>query len=64
MIFSLETYLAKESSDLANVEQNIKLFQTIVDKDEEIKNFFTNPTKELSVQKKVINHYGKTLKNY
>ena len=62
--------VAKEEKDLDKIESDIKNFQLLFSKSEEIKSFFHNPTINLDTQNNVINllseklGFSKNLKNF
>ena len=62
--------VAKEEKDLDKIESDIKNFQLLLSKSEEIKSFFHNPTINLDTQNNVINllseklGFSKNLKNF
>ena len=62
--------VAKEEKDLDKIESDIKNFQVLLSKSEEIKSFFHNPTINLDTQNNVINllseklGFSKNLKNF
>tara|TARA_Y100001936_G_C15640804_1_gene441337 strand:- start:52 stop:609 length:558 start_codon:yes stop_codon:yes gene_type:complete len=62
--------VAKEEKDLDKIESDIKNFQLLLTKSEEIESFFHNPTINLDTQNNVINllseklGFSKNLKNF
>ena len=62
--------VTKETSDLEKVENDIKNFQSLIDKNLEIRNFIKDPTQSINQQNQVANllaeklDFSKNLKNF
>jgi|TARA_X000001036_G_scaffold49514_1_gene39522 F-type H+-transporting ATPase subunit delta len=62
--------VAKETQELDKIESDVKYFKTILDNNEELKNFIQNPTQIINTQNNVINilsdklNFSKNLKNF
>ena len=62
--------VVKESGELDKIEEDIKIFQSLLENNEDLKNFIHNPTQSIENQNKVINllseklSFTKNLKNF
>ena len=62
--------VVKESGELDKIEEDIKIFQSLLKNNKDLKNFIHNPTQSIENQNKVINllseklSFTKNLKNF
>ena len=62
--------VVKESGELDKIEDDIKIFQSLLKNNKDLKNFIHNPTQSIENQNKVINllseklSFTKNLKNF